>query len=204
MSTRSLALLLVLVIAAMSITLGGCSNSNNERQRLVCEVANVNGGIGLVSAYLDIGKPTNPDDDVNPIDFVSVTFHARPYNSLITLPEDSPFSYFHITSYDVAWQPIAGDSESLDLLQTHGDFEGALCDLRVPVYNDATVSVLVADRRMKDMPWFYELYNAYNPTRESFTAACELTFYGHESGNENDVTIKAGLTVTFVGVVAGD
>jgi len=66
---------------------------------------------------------------------------------------------------------------------------------------DAVVSVLIADRVMKEEPWFLDLVATPG---YSFTANCELTFYGHESGNTREVAISSGFVVTFFGYTAED
>ncbi len=52
---------------------------------------------------------------------------------------------------------------------------------------------------MKEEPWFRALY--YTNPGSSFTAAAQLTFYGHETGNSETVSLSGGLMVTFYGAV---
>jgi len=201
---RLIFLTLALCYLGTLLNLTGCSDANNEHQRLVCEVRSINGGLPVVSAYLDLGSDqADPDDDSYPIDWISVTFHARPYNALITVPPDSPFSHLHITGYDLEWIPneLAGDSGPL--LVRYGNINDGMCDIIVPAYTDATVSVLIADRNMKDMPWFIELAQGAN-RRDSFTANGLLTFYGHETGSQEVITIRAGFVATFIGALASN
>ena len=76
-----------------------------------------------------------------------------------------------------------------------------LLEARIPVNDHGSVSVLIADRVMKEEPWYRALYDTPGL---SFTAACELRFHGHETGNSEIVTIEGGFMVTFVGAVQSD
>lgn len=183
--------------AGMLLTLGGCSkNNHNEFQRLVCEVQHINGGAPLVSGYWNAGQDRRfpSDDDFLPIDHVTVTFHARPYSSLIVLPEDAPHSYFHVTGYDLIWHPVTAGSDSL----ANYNIMNARTDILVPVNEEATVAVLVADRYMKEQPWFYALVTG---AQIPFMARAELRFRGHETGSESEVELVGSFMVSFVGVV---
>lgn len=181
-------------IAVLAV-LAGCSEDGNEWQRLVCEVQSVNAGNPLVSAYLDAGNDRQEDtnDDYLPIDIVPVVFHARPYSSVITLPEDGPNSYFDVVAYDLTWNP--GPSCPPEL--TAYNVVNAPCYARVPVYEEGAVGILIADRGMKEQPWYQALYLDRGL---SFNATADLTFYGHESGSDELIEIPAGLQVTFYGV----
>jgi len=191
---------LILGLAAMVALLAGCSNhDDNEWQRLVCEVESVNNGTPLLSAYLNVGpdKTAGTDDDSFPVDWVPVLFYARPYSSAITLPEDGVSSWFHVTHYDLTWHLGPEAPAGLeDYNVTHG-----FCDARVPVNDHGFVNILIADRVMKEEPWYRDLYLIDG---HSFTAACELKFYGHETGNSKTITMDAGFMVTFYGAVSDD
>lgn len=195
MFDKNLRAILGLAAVAVLAMLAGCSEDGNEWQRLVCEVQSVNTGNPLVSAYLDAGndRQEGTNDDYLPIDVVPVVFHARPYSSAITLPEDGPNSYFDIVAYDLTWNPGPTCPEEL------ADYNvvNAPCYARVPVYDEASVGILIADRGMKEQSWYYELYEDRGL---SFNATAELTFYGHESGSDELIAIPAGLQVTFYGV----
>ncbi len=193
-------LIFALTMTALVAVLAGCSNHDgNEWKRLVCEVENVNNGFPLISAYLDVGADSEAGtaDDIYTIDWVPVTFYARPYSSAIVLPEDGVSSWFHVTSYDVIWHPGPGAPVEL----TDFNITNALVEARIPVNDRGSVNVLVADRVMKEQPWFRALYD--NPGT-SFTAACELRFHGNETGNSEVVTIEGGFMVTFYGAVKMD
>ena len=196
MKTR--VLIMTLMTATILVALTGCSNHDgNEWERLVCEVESVNGGSPLLSAYAEIGNDNvaGTSDDVYTVDWVPVVFRARPYSSSIYLPEDGVQSWFHVTSYDLTWTPLGNAPATL----TDHNIVGGLVDVRVPVNEDAAGSVLIADRVLKDQPWFItEL--AVNGS--SFTANCQLTFYGHESGNSREVAVQGGFMVTFYGYVS--
>ncbi len=189
-------LTLLVTVAVLSALAAGCANHDeNEWQRLVCEVESVNAGFPLLSAY----QYVNTEGDIQgyPVDWVPVLFYARPYSSAITLPEDGAQSWFHITNYDLTWIP--GPNAPADI--TDFNVRGGLCEARVPTNDYGTVSVLIADRVMKEEAWFQDLITTPG---SSFTAACELTFYGHESGNSTTVSIPAGFMVTFYGSVNPD
>ncbi len=172
------------------VALSACSNhEGNEWERLVCEVESVNGGVPLMSFYVLVTEGN--DTEVYPIDLVPIVFRARPYSNYTVMSEDSPQSVFQITSYDLIWHPIGDAPEGL----TDHNISRGMTSVSVPVYEDAIVSVLVADRVMKEEPWFSGLQF----TGESFTASCELIFYGHESGNTREVAIPTGFMVTFYG-----
>jgi hypothetical protein len=180
------------------VAISGCSNhEGNEWERLVCEVESINAGSPLLSAYADVGNDNiaGTADDVLTVDWVPVVFRARPYSSAIYLPEDGAQSWFHVTSYDLTWHPIADAPPEL----VEHNITGGMCDVVVPNGDDAAVSVLIADRVLKEEPWFVDL--VLNPGY-SFTANCELTFYGHESGNTREVAINSGFMVTFFGYVS--
>jgi len=188
---------LALVLAALLAGSGCSNNDGSEWQRLVCEVESVNAGAPLVSAYLNVGSDgiEGTTDDYLPIDIVPVVFHARPYSSTIMLPEDAPNSYFHVTHYDLEWVP--GPTAPQELTQYN--VERAPCEARVPVYEEAAVAILVADRGMKEEPWYLALYN---DRAMSYQANARLTFYGHETGSDEEIEIDAGLQVTFYGTVS--
>ncbi|MHB8078936.1 MAG: hypothetical protein ACYDIE_06750 [Candidatus Krumholzibacteriia bacterium] len=195
-SGKLLSLAALLALAVTGALLGGCSQDGNEFQRLVCEVSLVNAGTPLVSGYVDAGadRVAGTPDDTFPIDIVSVNFHARPYSEAVILTPESPYSYFHITSYDLTWVPLTADGDSL----VNYNRVDARTELLVPVNDDATVPILIADRSMKDRPWFAELLTGSRP---SFTAIAEIRFHGHETGSETDIVVPASLMVTFVGVI---
>lgn len=194
------AFLTTLILTAVVFSFLGCSNTDeNEWQRLVCEVEAVNGGSPMVSAYLDVGGDgvVGGGDDTFPIDMIQVMFRARPYSSAIVLPEDGANSWFHVTNYDLIWHPGPdAPAEMVDYNITNG-----LCDAIVPVHDEAFVSILIVDRVMKNEQWYRDLHEVPDTY---FTAACELVFKGHESGNTKIVEIPAGLMVTFVGAIASD
>ena len=197
MKSRVLNLILLLGLVYGLVGLSGCGHDGNEWERLVCEVESVNEGVPLVSAYVDVGSDgfTPSQDDVYPIDIAPVIFRARPYSTALTIPEDSPHSWFHITSYNLTWIPGAGAPAEL----TTYNIEGGFCDVIVPVNDEGLGSVLIADRGMKEEAWYYTLYA--NPG-ESFTANCQLEFFGHESGSDREVRIPAGMVVTFYGAIS--
>ncbi len=182
----------VTMVFAGALLLPGCSEDGNEWQRLVCEVQSINDGAALVSGYLDAGqdKIAGTEDDTFPVDIVEVTFHARPYNSAITLPEDAPYSYFHVTSYDLIWHPLTPGGETLPEYNITGGGTDAL----VPVNERGSCAVLVADRYLKDQPWFVSQLATGLP----FTARCELRFRGHETGSDREVTVSGSFLVHFV------
>ena len=198
MKTR--VIMMTLMTALILGVLGGCSNHDgNEWERLVCEVESVNGGTPLLSSYADVGNDNiaGTEDDVLKVDWVPVIFRARPYSSAMYLPEDGTYSWFHVTSYDLTWHPLGDAPTGL----TDHNIVGGLVDVRVPVNDDAMGSVLIADRVMKEEPWFTQLVAIPG---YSFTANCELTFYGHESGSSREVAVPAGFMVTFYGYVSDD
>ncbi len=198
MNRRNLTLMLFVALSAT--LLAGCSNHDgNEWQRLVCEVESINAGTPLLSAYLDVGadKEAGTDDDTFPIDWVPVLFYARPYSSSIILPEDGVSSWFHVTHYDLIWHPGPGAPEEL----TTYNVTNGMCEARIPVNDHGSVSILIADRVMKEEPWYRELYTTPG---HSFTAACELIFHGHETGNSEIISIESGFMVTFYGAVNSD
>lgn len=206
---KSSVLLTMLALTAGLPVLTGCDGDNNELQRLVCEVQSVNAGAPLVSAYLNSGndKIIGSDDDFLPIDWVPVVFRARAYNSNMVIPENGTYSWFHVTGYDLIWHPGSGASEeAIAGLQEYNVY-GGMADAIVPVNDEGVVSILVADRVMKEEPWYRALYeDLIDPlaTDSSFSAFLEFRFYGHESGSETQVMIPAGMAVTFYGVVASE
>ena len=198
-SWRNLAATAAIVLLGASVMLTGCSRDGNEWQRMVVEVAALNGGAPLLSGYWDAGsdKRFPSDDDFLPIDYVTVQFHARPYDQLVVLPEDAPFSYFHVTEYDLIWTPLTEGSEEL----VNYNLTNAPTDVLVPVGSEAEVSILVADRYMKEQQWYRDL--APPPDGVSklpFQASCRLIFRGHETGNEEVVEIEGAFMASFVGV----
>lgn len=197
---KRLNLKFALTLMALIVITAGCSNHDeNEWKRLVCEVENINNGSPLISAYLDVGSDgmSGTDDDALPIDWVPVSFYARPYSSAIVLPEDDVSSWFHVTNYDLIWHPGPGAPAEL----TDYNVSNGLLEARIPVNDHGSVNVLIADRVMKEEPWYVALRD---DSSLSFTAACELRFHGHETGNSEIVTIDGGFMVTFVGAVQSD
>ncbi|MFO7652279.1 MAG: hypothetical protein R6X25_00490 [Candidatus Krumholzibacteriia bacterium] len=197
-SRRLISALIALGLATGMVALGGCDNHDgNEWQRLVCEVAAINDGTPLVSAYLNVGNDgmAGTDDDFLPIDFATVTFFARPYNSMVYLPDDGPYSWFHVTNYDLIWHPGPGAPAAL----TDYNVSGGMCDVIVPVGQEASVSILVADRGMKEESWYRDILYV---GEGAYTATCELRFRGHETGSDTIVELGGGFTVTFFGQVS--
>ena len=189
----------LLVVTGLLTVVGCDNNEGNDWERLVCDVESVNGGMPLVSAYLDAGNDNevDTDDDFQPIDTVLVVFHARPYGSAIMLPEDSAYSWFQISSYDLTWQTDAGAPADL----SPHNVTGASLDVMVPVYEEGGGSVLVVGIDMKNAPWFVDIFTGDIP---SFQANANFTFYGHESGSDKEVAITAGMRVNFIGVSVSD
>jgi hypothetical protein len=200
MFRKNLQISMLLAALAALTGLAGCSEDGNEWQRLVCEVESVNAGNPLLSGYVDAGNDRIPgnDDDFLPIDVVPIAFHARPYNSIIELPEDGPNSYFDVIAYDLTWVPGPGCSSAVADSLGNCNIVNAPCYARVPVYDEGAVNILIADRRMKDIIFL-------NPDGTlsfgSVGATADLVFYGHESGSDELVEIRAGLQVTFCSVV---
>lgn len=200
MKSRAMNLILIVGLLGLINVLAGCdAKEGNEWERLVCEVESVNAGVPLVSAYLDVGSDGiyPSDDDEYPIDWVPVLFRARPYSTALTIPEDSAHSWFHVTGYNLTWHPGPGAPAAM----TDYNIVGGMCDAIVPVNEDATVAVLIADRQMKEEAWYLDLINTPGL---SFRANCELEFVGHESGSDRQVTVPCGLMVTFYGAIATD
>ena len=196
-------LMTILVASAIltgTLVVSGCDNhSGNEWQRVVCEVSAINQGAPFVSAYMNAGadKISGTEDDYYPIDFAPVTFYARSYNDLIVVPEDGVYSWFHITNYDLIWHPSEDAPDEL----TDYNVTGGMCDLIVPLREEATVAILLADRGMKEQPWYRDRLFVNG---DSYTATAEMIFYGHETGNDQVVALGGGITVTFIGVVIGE
>lgn len=194
--SRALKTCLMLALGLLALT--GCSNHDgNEWQRLVCEVESINSGQPLVSARINVGADGLPNtaDDVWPIDIVPVLFRAREYGSTIYLPEDGAYSWFHVTNYDLTWVPGPNcPDDILDYNITNGMVETV-----VPVHENGSASILIADLTMKQQPWF-----AAAVAGPGFTAACQLTFKGHESGSSQIVNINAGFMVTFIDAVSDE
>lgn len=196
MNSRVMNLTLILGLTVGLVGMTGCSSKDgNEWERLVCEVESVNLGEPLMSAYINLGSDVvSPDDDYYPIDFVPVVFRARAYSEAITIPEDSPNSWFHITSYNLSWEPTGGMPAAV----TDYDIVGGFCDVVVPINDEGVVSVLIADRQMKEQTWFTDLVG----TNMNYVANCRLDFFGHETGSEREVMVSGGILVTFLGAVS--
>ena len=198
-NSRVMNLTLILGLITVLVGMTGCSDKDaNEWERLVCEVESVNVGSPLLSGYVDLGNDGAPggDDDTYPIDYVPVVFRARPYSMALTIPEDGPYSWFHITGYNLTWIPHPGAPAEL----TNYNIVGALCDVIVPVNDDALVTVMIAGRQMKEEAWFSIL----ETNGLSYSANCQLDFIGHESGSDREVIVPGGLLVTFFGAVVPD
>ena len=176
--------------------LAGCSDNSNELNRLVCEVEAVNDGAPLISAVLNVGNDgvSGTPDDFTPIDSVPVIFRSRAYNATMNIPDDSTYSSFIITGYDLAWN--SSDPNAPATLSDH-NITGGLLSAQVPIDDDIAVGVLVAPLEMKSAAWFQNILGG----APSFTATATFTFKGHVSGTDHLVEIPAGLMVNFVGSV---
>ena len=122
-------------------------------------------------------------------------------NNNMVIPENGTYSWFHITGYDLTWHLGPNAPEGL----TDYNVTGGFADAIVPINDQGVVQILVADRLMKEEPWFRQLYLDFidpEAVPSSFNASLEITFHGHESGSEHEVTIPAGLMVTFYGVIS--
>jgi hypothetical protein len=187
-STVMFALFVVLAV------FGGCSSDNSERSRVVCEVQSVNQGVPLIAAYVDVGTDGVPGgtDDRLPIDAVPVIFVARPYiDGLSGGAGDGSYSSFIIHAYDLVWEPGLNAPAGMDAFNVS---RGAT-HLQVPMFEEAELSVLIADRALKDA--------VMTPTSD-FRAIARLTFYGHDSGSEHEVAVRTSLMVNFIYEVSGD
>jgi len=187
-STVMFALFVVLAV------LGGCSSDNSERSRVVCEVQSVNDGAPLISAYINVGTDgvVGGTDDSYPIDAVTVRFSARPYiDGLSGSASDGAYSSFIIHAYDLVWEPGLNAPAGL----TAFNVSRGAAQLQVPVFEQAELSVLVADRALKDA--------VMTPTSD-FRAIARLTFYGHDSGSEHEVMIQTSLMVNFIYAVSSN
>jgi hypothetical protein len=198
--TRSIPALtaILMIVGALSL-LAGCSKDGNEWQRLVCEATQVNDGEPLVSAYLT-GQQSSLNCDgsdlvTRPIDIIPVEFQTRPYNDAVVLTEGGPYSTFQITSYDVIWHPLTAAADSLTAYNVYGAGATAL----IPFEDKASISVLVADRHLKDAAWFAAALDPCTGTVGTFSATCELRFHGHETGSDREIVVPAQVTVNFVG-----
>jgi hypothetical protein len=186
----------LLVLTGLMTVVGCANNDGNDWQRLVCDVQSVNNGQPLVSAFLHAGSDriVGTDDDYVPIDHVQVVFHARPYGQQIMLPEDGAYSWFQVERYDIEWTTDPGAPVDL----TPHNITGGTIAAMVPVYEEAAAAPLVVGIDMKSAPWFVDLYNGNIP---SFQANANFTFYGHETGSDEEVAIEAGMRVTFISVI---
>lgn len=188
MNSRALFLIMALMLALTALT--GCSTDNNERQRLVATADLTNEGAPLVIAHFnDNGTGDDPTDDFIPIEAFNVLFSARPLNDTMVIPEGGTYSSFIVTNYDLVWRP--GTNAPAEL--TNYNVSRGNLTVAIPVDGEATAGVLVGNLSMKDEAWF-----PGNP----FTADLEVTFYGHESGSEYEVSFTAGSTVQFIQTVS--
>ncbi len=186
-NSRVLFLTTALMLAVIALT--GCSTENNEHQRLVAEADLVNAGAPLVIAHFNDNGTADPADDFIPIEFMNVTFSARPLNDTMVIAENSTYSTFNVTSYDLVWLPgPAAPAELANYNVTRGTMT-----VSIPVNGEVVAGVLVGDLSMKSEIWF---------PGAPFTANAEVTFYGHESGSEYEVSFKAGTAVQFVNTVS--
>jgi len=184
------------IVGLLILTVGGCANPDgNDFQRVVCDVDLVSGGSPVISAYLNAGSDNivGSDDDYQPIDVVELIFHARPYGNTVLIPEDGAYSWFQVDGYDIVWE-TEGTAPDLSAWNVS---RGSL-DLRVPIYEEYASSVLLVGIDMKNASWFVDIYTGDIP---SFQANARFTFYGHESGSNEEVAMEAGVRVNFIGVV---
>ncbi|RKZ18996.1 hypothetical protein DRQ50_02980 [bacterium] len=216
--------------AALALLLGlapliGCESGNDsEWQRVVCEVELVNEGAPLVSAYVVDGGDgiigfdplTGTSDDTFPFDQIAVSFRARPYSvSTMTIPEDSAYSSFIITGYNLVWRTSTTNPDSLDLTQ-YNVTNGSLY-LQVPINADAVSAVMVVDRAMKggvlaafEAAWYADPGNlpgsfpGFWTDTQDFTAIADLQFIGHDSGSRHETVINSGVGVTFTYALAAN
>lgn len=182
-------------LTAAALLASGCSSdNNNERQRVVCSVQSINGGAPFVSAALNTGPPgVNDGDDYVPLDVTTVLFWARPYGSLMTIPEEGAYSSFIITSYDATW--VTGGDAPAELAEYN--VTRGLLSARVPINDEVLVSFMIAPQQMKSEAWYP---SAFNPV--VFMANLQITFYGHEEGSTHEIAIPAGTTVTFLPAIS--
>jgi len=197
-NSRALITMMALAIGLAALT--GCSDNSNELQSLVCEVQSVNDGAPLISAALNYGndRVEGGGDDFVPIDFVMVAFRARALNSNMTIPDDGTYSSFIITGYDLAW--ASADTNAPANLAYH-NINGGVASARVPIDDDAVVTVLVAPMEMKGATWFQNILAGDVPGALPFTATAQITFKGHVSSTDHEVLIPASLMVNFIGAV---
>ena len=189
MRTRVLiaAAAVILVIAPLM----GCSDNSSERQRVVCEVVNVNDGAPLLSAYIEQDQSGNT---FYTVDAVPVVFYARPYDqSTMDIPADDAYSSFIITGYNLYWTPDAAAPAGLDLTpynRTNVPFFA-----QVVVGDDASSSFMVSDRVIKQA--IFDAFGGPWGVAQDFNAYLRIEFIGHDSGSEHETLVPAGLFVAF-------
>lgn len=181
-----------LCLVALTLSVVGCANHDeNNWQRLVCEVQSVNAGNPLISPYVTI----RASEVFQTLDSVMVVFHARPYGSTITLPEDGAHSWFQIRSFDLIWDDVSGrdglGSVDLPSFNVYGGATSAM----VPVNDEAATVILVVGSDMKNSAWFEALGSG---AIEAFQTNARLIFYGSETGSDKVVAVATSLRVHFI------
>lgn len=188
---RTRVLIAAAFVLLVLVPLMGCSDNSSERQRVVCEVMTVNGGSPLLTAYREMDQSGNI---FYTVDAVPIIFHARPYDqTTMTIPTDGAYSSFIITGYNLTWHADAAAPAGLDL--SPYNLRNAPFYVQVPIEDDASSAIMVADRVIKQA--VADALGGAWGVDEDFNAFLEIEFIGHASGDEHETTIPAGLYVSF-------
>jgi len=188
-------LITMLALTAVLAVVSGCDTDNNERQAVVCEVQLTNAGVPIISAAINTANPTDPLDDFVPIDTALFTFRARPYLTSTVTGVDAPYSWFHITGYDLVWTPL---NSAPDSLTTYNMVGGGL-DMIVPLDDDVTASIIIVEPAMKQELWYPDPLGS-----TTYTARLTVNFKGHASGSQFEVTVPTSMTVTFLPAISDE
>ena len=187
--------LITIFALTAGLALSGCSSDNSEHEPISVEVAMINDGAPVISAALDEGNPSTPDDDFVPIDAVTFLFKARYFLSSTVNDPQGPLDSFHITGFDLMWTPQAGAPAELT---GYNMVDGGL-DLVVTPAEPVEGAVIIVPPAMKSEAWY-----PTPGTLESWTAHLQINFKGHVSGSEHEVIVPANMTVTFMGTISSN
>lgn len=186
----------------------GCGDDIDDA-RSVIEVESVAGSGVFICGIYDAGsdKAFPSEDDFRPAGHIPVVLRNRSYNEQIVAGTYSPYGDFIVTGIEIEWVPVTGSTSDEALNNLRRFNYKAQYDFLIPKNEFATMSVMLVPFAMKDDPYFANLTSAYggDGSTTPFSAGAKMTFTGHDSGDERQVSFEAYALVEFIGVlVEGD
>lgn len=198
---------ILMALSGLLVLATGCGDDIDDA-RSVIEVKSVADAGVFVCGIWDAGsdKEFPSDDDFIPAGHIPVLLQNRGYNEQITNTPFTPYGDFVVTGVAVQWVPtdVSSPQEALDALNRYA--VNAQYDRIIPAGGEASFNVMLVPFRAKSDPYLANLAagRGGDGSTRAFTAGARITFTGHDSGDEREVSFDAYAVVEFIGVVVDE